>query len=50
MNKELEYKIVASPYPKDIEKEINRLSKEGYEIFDWNMNNNTMCVILVREK
>lgn len=49
MSKELKYKVVSNPFPKDVEKAINKLSKEGYEIFDWKMNNNTICVILVKE-
>ena len=50
MSKELEYKFIANSILPFVEEEINKLSEEGYEIFDWKMNDNTICVILVREK
>lgn len=43
------YKMFTSQYPKPIEDEINKLSKKGYEVFDWKMNDNAICMIMVKE-
>ncbi len=44
-----EYKVFSSLYPNGIEKEINKLAKKGYEIYDWKMKNNCICVIMRKE-
>ena len=43
------YKLYANPNPKYVEKEINKLIKKGFEIYDWKMNNNAICVIMIKE-
>lgn len=43
------YKMFTSQYPKPIEDEMNRLSKQGYEVFSWKMNDNAICMIMAKE-
>ena len=43
------YKVFSSLYPSGVEKEINKLVKKGYELYDWKINNNCICVIMVKE-
>ena len=43
------YKMFTSQYPKPIEEEMNRLSKKGYEVFSWKMNDNAICMIMAKE-
>ncbi len=43
------YKMFTSQYPKLIEKEMNRLSEQGYEVHSWKMNDSAICMIMVKE-
>lgn len=45
-----QYKVIYEPNAKDIEKELNKLSKKGYEFVSSNVGAIGLLVIMVKRK
>jgi len=48
MLERLNYKIICSPIPKELEKKINYYIRQGYDIDSWDINNQVVCVFMTK--